>query len=165
MRSEQLRQYLWAFDQSLEASLSKMLMCLSFLSDIPLYDIEKPYTLFNLPQEAIKPSNCVFFDQDCIPVKDLRGHEHSVTLEKNGFTFLRYTSRLTPSSYAFQSTRSDDPFVKNYLEETMQLIKSHVKADRVLCFDWRVGPILTELGSYRSSCFRRSFERVQRQTK
>ena len=140
-----------------------MLMNLSFLSDIPLYDMEKPYTLFMQPQEAIKQSNCVFFDQNCIPVKDLRGHEHSVTLEKNGFTFLRHTSRLTPSSHAFQSTRSGDPFVKNYLEETMQLIKSYVEADRVLCFDWRVSLILSELGGYGSSCPRRSFERVQRQ--
>ena len=128
-----------------------MLIDLSFLSDIPLYDKEKPYTLFVPAQEGIEQSNCKFYVQNGISAEDVRGHEHEYTLDECGFTFLKHESRLAISSYAFQSNRQDDSFVKEYLQEARQLVKTHVQAERVLCFDWRVSK--TMLPILGSSCF------------
>lgn len=112
---------------------------LSFLANIPLFEVEKPYEIyFPLPTEFPK-SNCQFEDYDGVEIHDARGHEESFSLEKSGFAFTQFTSAVALSIEAFEDPSNYTTVVLPYLRETVNFVRESVKGtERVICFDWRV---------------------------
>jgi hypothetical protein len=62
-----------------------MLATLKYLADIPLYQEEKPYTLYGFPNDVSPTTNCVFDIHENVPVADIRGRESEYGLEGCGF--------------------------------------------------------------------------------
>jgi hypothetical protein len=110
---------------------------LKFLADLPLYDEEKPYTLYGFPDDVQPKSNCEFAVRDNIPVKDVRGHEAEFKLDECGFEFHHKPSKLDLQAATFQSVGGREG-VWRYLRETMDMAEETLHASKVLCFDWRV---------------------------
>lgn len=68
-----------------------------------------------------------------IPVQDVRGKEDELDLQRNGFQYLK----LSPKSY-IHPDKDDD--IGSYLEEVTERVKAELKADEVICYDYRVSP-------------------------
>lgn len=114
-----------------------MTATLKYLADLPLYRVEKPYSLYGFPEDVTPKSNCEFEIRSDITVQNARGREKDFTLEGCGFEFHTTPSkcRLTAKVFENQSERNT---VWQYLNETIDHVRSQLKADKVLCFDWRV---------------------------
>jgi hypothetical protein len=115
-----------------------MRVSLSFLSDLPLYKEEKPYTIHGTAAEGLKNSNCEFTVFDDIEVEDVRGEENSGNFLERGFQFKHHASKVPVSSSDFQSPGPQNELVQLYLEETIELAKAETEATKVILFDWRV---------------------------
>lgn len=114
-----------------------MLATLKYLADIPLYEEEKPYTLYGFPDDVQPKSNCEFVIRDNIPVQDARGHESDFKLDGCGFEFHHKPSYCDLRPQIFENA-SERELVWQYLKETIRLVQETLHASKVLCFDWRV---------------------------
>ncbi|KAF2191376.1 hypothetical protein K469DRAFT_370108 [Zopfia rhizophila CBS 207.26] len=115
-----------------------MLVSISFISDLPLYKEEKPYTLHGQVAEGRKRSNCHFTVHDRIEVSDVREREDSFTLLQHGFQFTRHFFSVLISTSDFQAENLGTGIVKNYLDEVIALVKAETNASKVVLFDWRI---------------------------
>jgi hypothetical protein len=115
-----------------------MRVSLSFLSDLPLYKEEKPYTIHGTIVEGLKNSNCEFTVFDDVEIEDVRGQENSCSFLERGFQFKHHASKVPVSSSDFQSPGPKHELVQRYLEETIELVKAETEATKVVLFDWRV---------------------------
>ena len=106
-----------------------------YLDNLPLYHIEKPFTLV---REAGTAHN--EFDGDItsniqvkhtnITILDTREHSYVLDIERSGFTLLH-----SPSYYLeFGDHVNND----HYKRETEQMLKKTLNADFVLCWDLKV---------------------------
>lgn len=113
-----------------------MLVDLAFLSDIPLYEVEKPYSLFIPVPPGTKTTNCESMIHFGIRLEDARGREHNFDLDTSGFKFIH--------GFQHVRTRSDAPRppepaeVEAYTERVISFLRKELHADCVIFFDWRV---------------------------
>jgi hypothetical protein len=121
----------------MSSSKSNVVASFQFLSELPLYETEKPYELFmyTIP-EGLPKSNCEYTQHDCIAVNDARGIEDDIRLQDCGFCFLRADHVPVPTMDCFESGTQVE--ISQYLNDTVSLLQQHLSADRILCFDWRV---------------------------
>lgn len=103
-----------------------------FIADLPKYETEKPYNCRGKDVANGEISNLVFDTRSDIPVHDVRGHEHEFSLQKQGFMFVNHESKVR------KDIGSVD-FVYEYLGETINLVKQKLNAEKVVCYDLRVG--------------------------
>jgi hypothetical protein len=117
---------------------------LKYLADLPLYDEEKPYTLYGFPDEVTPKTNCEFTIIEDVPVHDVRGHESDFKINEHGFEFRHKPSYcdLRPEVFERPDRRER---VWQYLQETISIAKDTLGASKVLCFDWRVRKFATPI--------------------
>ncbi|KAK0721255.1 hypothetical protein B0T21DRAFT_373274 [Apiosordaria backusii] len=110
---------------------------LKFLCELPIYQKEQPYQLVGYPdQEATsKGENCVFEVKE-IDVRDAR--EHSVTIDSHGFAFFHFKSSCELAVKHFETVGGDNTVLAQYLEETVEFVRSTYNPVDVICFDWRL---------------------------
>jgi hypothetical protein len=113
---------------------------LSFLRDDPKYQHEKPFQIISgiLPQ--FWESNCEFTSFS-VPITDCRGFKSSFSLAENGFEFWDWDLHHDLRRVLSQRSSDDiaaDKLVEPYLLETIAVVRERLKADKVICFDWRV---------------------------
>jgi hypothetical protein len=114
-----------------------MLANLKFLADLPLYDEEKPYTLYGFPDNVKPITNCEFVTYDNVEVTDVRGCEEKFQLKGCGFEFHHKPSSCSLDSAMFEDFGKNDEVVE-YLRETIAMAVHTLDASRAFCFDWRV---------------------------
>lgn len=90
-----------------------------------IYEGDQEPTIKNT---ALNPAYTKIFD---IPIRNIRGQEHEFELEKQGFQYLK----LSPQTYVHPDK---DDNIASYLEEVTRLAKEELKADVVICYDYRV---------------------------
>lgn len=66
-----------------------------------------------------------------IPIQDLRGQENKVNLQEHGFQYLKISQNSSIHPF-------EDSNISSYLEEVTKLVKTELKADAVICYDYRV---------------------------
>lgn len=77
-----------------------------------------------------------------IDIQDVRTTSEVLSLDTAGFKFIRHKSNCPLTAEHFEragSSVNGQPVVLAYLEETLDLVKNELGADKVLCCDWRVG--------------------------
>jgi hypothetical protein len=114
-----------------------MLVQLKYLADLPLYEEEKPYTLYGYPDEVTPKTNCKFVHVNGIAVADIRGRESEFNLGECGFEYHKKPSSCDLRASMFESAEGRES-VWRYLRETIQLAQETFNCPKVLCFDWRV---------------------------
>jgi hypothetical protein len=92
-------------------------------------DGSKPFTMTNKPHpdSGLKQRNWEFASHE-IKIRNLRGKEDSVTLDKNGFQF-----GVHPSKH--KAFVNDADIEAEYYPESVQLLKEVTGASRVVLFD------------------------------
>lgn len=134
---------------------------LKYISDLPLYKQEKPYTLYGLPDDIVPHSNCHFEIRDDVRVSSARGRETDFSLENCGFEFHTAPSKCRLTANVFENY-SEREAVSQYLQETIEFAKLHLQATKVLCFDWRVSFCHTYVDHLANNTqFRRSGQAVE----
>ena len=119
-------------------SESALRVSLTYLTDLPEYELEKPYEVWVPVSDDVPKSNCHFTEHHDIPVHNVRDYEHySFTLDTFGFQYLSHESQCLPDSKIFTGPDGHKS-VAPYLEETAQLVKDTLGARKVLTYDWRV---------------------------
>lgn len=113
-----------------------------FLSESPLFGTEKPYEVFmrSIP-DGLPKTNCEYTTHSGIRVRDAREETQEITLGDHGFCFLRADSFPAPTMGCFEN--GEEHKVVEYLRNTVTFVHRHIKADKILCFDWRVRAILS----------------------
>jgi hypothetical protein len=66
-----------------------------------------------------------------VPLHDLRGKEHTLDIETNGFQFVRHST-----SFHLNPSKKND--IKEYILETTALVQKALNAESVLCYDYKV---------------------------
>ena len=116
-----------------------MLATLKFLSDLPLYNLEKPYKLCRFPEvPQSNRTNFQFTNHNNIKLEDVRGQEKTCSIDRHGFTFVSHVSSLDLKSQYFEHQTRDEAIVNKYLQECIELVKREMGVNRVVCIDWRV---------------------------
>lgn len=127
---------------------------LSFVSNLPIFQHEKPYELW-IPPDAIPEgmpwTNCKFAEHPDIEIKDVRSSNIDFGYETTGFKYL--SSPLNQSFVGDFNWRLDDDLVQEYIKDTVELVQREFSAHKVLCFDWRVSQVIYLLRSTKA-CFR-----------
>ena len=104
-----------------------------YLSRDKLYDDEKPY-YFSGPlskdQEKAR-SNLAYTTHDGIKLRDIRGFEHSLSLDIHGFRMLKYKPQVS-------LVDPDDQQIHGYLTETSNFLKEVLDAEAVITYNYRV---------------------------
>ena len=116
-----------------------MLTDLIFLSDLPLYDYEKPYILLgfpDIPEEKRTKSHFTAHKQ--IYVESIRGREEEFSIAKHGFTYLKHASECSLRPELFERETKDDSVVMAYLKECIELVRKQLGGAQAMCIDWRV---------------------------
>ncbi|MCJ1393440.1 hypothetical protein MMC18_006315 [Xylographa bjoerkii] len=107
---------------------------LKFLKWQDLYESEKPFQIFiNIPKDAddLRDTNLVF-ENVSLPIRDIRNYPHQISLDGNGFIYLKHVTNVTMFS-------NREVVEREYLPEIEALLKSKLDdVDRVFCFDWRL---------------------------
>ncbi|OJD37209.1 cytochrome p450 [Diplodia corticola] len=109
---------------------------LSFITPSPLYDVEKPYAIQtplgdDVPREAL--SNLRYTQHDDIPLTDARSlPEQSLSYEEQGFKFIRHPM------FSAKRFSADPAAVESYCQQTVDLISDEFRADKTICYDFRV---------------------------
>ncbi|KAI0868905.1 hypothetical protein GGS24DRAFT_512672 [Hypoxylon argillaceum] len=117
----------------------------TFLSDLPLYQTEKPYTVYGQAPPQLRPSNCEFTTVAGITVENIRGKEQEFSLSRDGFQYILAPSALSPeiSDFLHQDALSEK--AKAYLTETTSIAKKFLIAEKAICFDWRIRSSASDL--------------------
>jgi hypothetical protein len=114
-----------------------MLVTLKYLADLPLYEEEKPYTLYGYPEEVTPKTNCEFVYVENIPATDIRGRESEFKLTECGFESHHKPSSCALRGSIFEKSEGRE-MVWRYLKETIKFAEEILNVQKVLCFDWRV---------------------------
>jgi hypothetical protein len=113
-----------------------MNISLTFLADSPIYQREKLYEIWQETDADVPKTNCEFVEQPDVVVNNMRIVADQLDFESTGFNYLKAPSSVKLSGA--DCTSDDNAKVHQYLMETIQLVKSEMSADDVICFDWRV---------------------------
>lgn len=104
-----------------------------YIADLNLYEHEKPYYLNCSSAKTMpegKQTNIETIWQHNVAIEDIRGREADLSFDKEGFQYLKSESKL--------GTRFDDDEVKRDLEELTVMIREEMRAEKALCYDFRV---------------------------
>jgi hypothetical protein len=113
---------------------------LSFIADLPLYEVEKPYELWLPPEqlpEDIPITNCQWIRQPDIEITDLRKDGIVFALDTTGFKYLQDPLDFELKGEDLLSATESENLVR-YLNNTINLVKKEFGAEKAICFDWRV---------------------------
>jgi hypothetical protein len=119
---------------------AKMLFTMKFLKELPLYKDVQPYKLhgFSEPSEE-QQTNCVFEEIKDVVAEDLRGSGKTCSLEVEGFEFMKAPISCSLSAEVFERDGLDtNDILRDYIQETMDLVKERLRAPIVVTIDWRV---------------------------
>ena len=114
-----------------------MFATLKFLADLPLYEEERPYTLYGFGDDVTPKTNCEYVILDNIAVVDAREREADFKLDDCGFEFHHKPSFCDLRAQNFETSVRKE-FVWRYLKETIALAEETLEAPKAFCFDWRV---------------------------
>ena len=110
---------------------------LEFIKDLRLYDTEKPYYMVlgdgdgeGQEGHTTSETNIELERFHDINVHDVRGRESEFSTEGNGFTFLHHESEVAHDG--------GEGGMAAYINEVASLVQMECKADRVICYDYRV---------------------------
>lgn len=105
---------------------------LCFLEQLPLYRHEKPYRIIPSAEETYQYSvtNIVPQFHENIRIADVRERRSELSLNKHGFQVLSHASKYP--------VLDDLPLIAGYKNEVDELLAKHLKAEKVICFDFRV---------------------------
>ena len=99
-----------------------------FYSEAPA-DGSRAYTNINAdPATGVRDTNVIAVQHDDVPIENLRGKEHTVTLDTAGFQFGRASQKYT----AFTD---DAEIEREYYPESIELVKKITGASRIVPFD------------------------------
>jgi hypothetical protein len=119
-------------------SKSALRISLTYLDDLPQYELEKPYEVWVPVVGDVPKSNCHFTEHHDIPVHNIRDYDNSAfTLDTSGFQYLSHESHHLPDSKVLTGPEGEQSVIP-YLEETAQLVKDILQAKKVFTYDWRV---------------------------
>lgn len=108
-----------------------LISSMEFLSDIPLYDVEKPYYVMPSADADFDPefatTNLEFTRHQDILFRDVRGHEAEFSIEKNGFQILKHESKNTILETVDQ--------LNAYKFEIEQMLKELFKGVHAVCYE------------------------------
>lgn len=106
---------------------------------------EKPYHFSGPldPDDEPYRTNITLKAQDDVPVKDIRTHIDSLDLNVHGFQFIHHKSECMDNL-----ERQD--VLEKYMNEVAVLLKDHLAAERVICFDYRVSLCSVQLENVHS---------------
>jgi len=112
---------------------------MAFLEKNLKFKTEKPY-LYLLPTDGSFPETNCTFKTSKVQITDLRSSTLFASFETDGFTALQRPLREKNLWTIVQGWKEPtvEPRLLEYLEETRNLLQDHFKADKVICFDWRV---------------------------
>lgn len=115
---------------------------LNHLSDIPLWEHEKPYEL-NLADLGVDVprTNCEYTQHE-VCIRDVRSLSAQPSLDATGFQFLNHVSKHLPRFEDLSGER-DNSAVAPYLQETIDLVKAQLNVEKVFAIDWRVRGFLS----------------------
>ena len=100
-----------------------------FLKEDSSFREEKPYAFqYKLSSDDIRQSNMEMQEVKSVKIKDMRGFERKFSLEANGFTILRFDSKLQYQEFY------DAEKLKVYFTELEDLLKLHLGANQVKVF-------------------------------
>jgi hypothetical protein len=118
---------------------------LKYLVDDVLFEDEQPYELFGavLKPSAKTPSkltNCSYYVQTGVAVEDVKNSKSGVSLDEQGFTFIKHRTSFSLSVEHFETAGRGphNQVVLSYLNETITLVEQYRLAEKVVCIDWRV---------------------------
>lgn len=123
-------------------SLDYVVARIAHIKESTLYHHEKPYMILSAGDVKIPKTNCFFTAGNNVIIRDLRasgpGLRDANDFDSQGFAYLsNVPSAVNPSMDKFKS--SDMPAeLLEYLEETRMFVNGYFKADKTICFDWRV---------------------------
>ncbi|KAH8742192.1 hypothetical protein F5882DRAFT_165356 [Hyaloscypha sp. PMI_1271] len=107
-----------------------------FLEWQELYTRVKPYELFvDIPEgvEGLEMTNCIFTQKE-VHVKDLRGSEADLSLNDQGFIYIKHRTCLTN-----EDLQSRERVEQIYYPQMEALLRKEVEeVDQVHFFDWRI---------------------------
>lgn len=115
---------------------------LRYLSDDDRYSSEKPYYFAGplIPAEEHLRTNLSCTDAK-VPIMDLRGYEHKISIEKQGFEFMNRQSNVH-----FIRGIDEPAKIHDYISETVALVKERLGAEDCVCYSYRVQ--YTDLSEY-----------------
>lgn len=104
-----------------------------FLKRSKVYDTEKPYYFSGaLEEDQIHLRTNLDYDiHHGINVRDLRGSESLLTLEKHGFELFEHEPKVNLID-------PDEEHVKSYLEDLAKTVRDRLNAEDVLAYSYRV---------------------------
>jgi hypothetical protein len=118
---------------------TSMQATLSFIENSSKWDHEKPYELIGFPDLEI-PNHLrsnLAYEVHTVGLTDLR-QVAKPSLWQHGFTWLNHPSKHIADRTPFVHKDEDRGAVKDYLEETLSLVKTAVGAYTGCVYDWRV---------------------------
>jgi hypothetical protein len=115
-----------------EQNLVTSICCLDRLE---LYQWEKPYEMRFIPPNGFPRKNLHISKYEGIPVKDVRGVEKTLSIEKNGFVVMELEAPMTLEDF------SDREAIRSrYLPKVAESLKECLGASRVQVHDYVVFP-------------------------
>lgn len=104
-----------------------------FLSRSDLYKTEKPYYFSGplQPSQESSRTNLQYTRHENIDIRDIRGLESQLTLEKDGFVLLHHEPTI-------ELDQPTDEQIHAYLDEVTAFIKKELSAEAVVCYNYRV---------------------------
>lgn len=110
---------------------------LRFLCDLPEYSIEQPFDLYGYPEQSSETqTNCKFEDKP-VNVYDIRNN-FEPSIESHGFMRYKHQSRCDLDPKHWETVAASSDVVTEYLNETVDLVRTLFQPVDVICFDWRV---------------------------
>jgi hypothetical protein len=99
-----------------------------YIRDDPSYAREKPYRLHKItPIKGVPLTNVSFHSCEARNLVDMRDDMHSLDLDHDSFKFMYHPSKV----------KLDDSVdaIREFCQESIDMLKSQVKADRVICYE------------------------------
>lgn len=113
---------------------------ISHIEESPVFASIKPYMILQPGTLDIPKTNCYFDTGRSVLVRDLRDQPFE-DFDTCGFAYLNNVACSIPmnlESFANDSTKPSTPLL-TYLEDTRVFVEDYFRAERAICFDWRVG--------------------------
>lgn len=123
----------------------------SYIADSPKWNDEKPYYISgSLPKDQEHMRTNLEYAAHTLALHNLRGHEHNLRMERNGFELVKYPPEVSLSLDAEDEDRTQD-----YLEATALWLEGRFQAEKVLCYAFRVCSSLAFLATAKrnADCF------------
>lgn len=116
-----------------------MLFKLKFLKELPLYATVQPYRLHGFPDlPDDQQTNCHYEHVEEVPAIDLRDAAHASRFEDEGFEFVNRPPRSPLRAAIFEdNTTASDQAVREYVQDTMDMVRKRLRPDSVVAIDWR----------------------------